>query len=308
MKRIKLDYSKNDNRFTSLFLVQRYGPQDDISMNNNEELSEEECQEFKKQEEDKMEKRRTGFNALVKKIINAKSDVELPSIMTNNIDLLLNNVAGFEGVDILKSILKEAELSDDEGYKNSVALACDYILEFTSEFVEQAKEMDDSNKKLLGQFLKIMTGKGTDREKEKKLDEMVLQEKKNFSPGFLNHMERECIRIESAPQITPESTKLIQTLKTIQLRIIGELGKDLGEGAIVLNQLIGYETKEERLAVLEAGLVTRGLKFARNLYELTEEAKQGFQKYKNVDPDLKIRVDEINHAIQLFIESRSSYE
>merc|ERR1719410_11152 len=300
---------RNTNRCQSILFLARYGPKDDI-FTNNDELSQE---EWEKLDKEKAEKRKNEFNLLLKNIVNAKSAEDLPSLMTTNLDFLLS-MRGFEGVNLLQEALKEAESSDDEDYKNSVASACDYIVEFTSEFVEQTRQMDDNNKKLLGKFIKIMASKSTtsdnkttDREKERKLDEMISKEEQNFTPGFLRHMERECSRIESAPKVTPESAKLAQTLKIIQLRIIEELGKDLGEGAVVLNQLIGFEVREERLAVLEAGLVVRGVEFARSLYGLTKEALDGFNEIPDeigVDPELKKRVEEISHATNLFIESR----
>merc|ERR1711862_695778 len=103
-------------------------------------------------------------------------------------------------------------------------------------------------------------------------------EKQNFTPGFMRHLERECIRIQGAKRITPEATKLLQTIQVIQIRIIEELGKDLGEVAIVLNQLLGYDNVNERYAVLEAGLMVRGIDFARELLKVTEDALDGFKE------------------------------
>ena len=52
------------------------------------------------------------------------------------------------------------------------------------------------------------------------------------------------------PQITPESSKLLQTLQVTHMRVIEEMGKDLGETALALNQLLGYDNDNERHAVL----------------------------------------------------------
>ena len=80
----------------------------------------------------------------------------------------------------------------------------------------------------------------------------------------------------------------------------------IGEGAIVLGQLLGYDDENERLAVLDAGLAVRGIDFANELISLTEEALEGFskvqQQQQQVDPDLVKSVKVINERIQLFIE------
>ena len=81
----------------------------------------------------------------------------------------------------------------------------------------------------------------------------------------------------------------------------------IGEGAIVLGQLLGYDDENARLAVLDAGLAVRGIDFANELISLTEEALEGFskvqqQQQQQVDPDLVKSVKVINERIQLFIE------
>ena len=84
----------------------------------------------------------------------------------------------------------------------------------------------------------------------------------------------------------------------------------IGEGAIVLGQLLGYDDENERLAVLDAGLAVRGIDFANELISLTEEALEGFskvqqQQQQQVDPDLVKSVKVINERIQLFIEKEA---
>ena len=79
--------------------------------------------------------------------------------------------------------------------------------------------------------------------------------------------------------------------------------KDIGEGALVLGQLMGYDDQMERLAVLEAGLTVRGLDFAKDLAALTGEALEGFQRVPGgVDSDLVQRVQEIDDRLQKYIE------
>lgn len=81
--------------------------------------------------------------------------------------------------------------------------------------------------------------------------------------------------------------------------------QDIGEGAIVLGQLLGYEDEAERLAVLDAGLTVRGVEFANELAALTQEALQGFTVVgtrENVDAELVDRVRVIDDRIRKFIE------
>jgi NADH dehydrogenase FAD-containing subunit len=80
--------------------------------------------------------------------------------------------------------------------------------------------------------------------------------------------------------------------------------QDIGEGAIVLGQLLGYEDESERLAVLDAGLTVRGVEFANELAALTEEALEGFEQAsarENVDAELVDRVRVIDDRIRKFI-------
>jgi hypothetical protein len=70
-----------------------------------------------------------------------------------------------------------------------------------------------------------------------------------------------------------------------------------------LGQLIGYENKNERMAVLEAGLTVRGVDFAKEMAALTCEALEGFERVPGgVDPDLVGQIQEIDDRLQKFIE------
>lgn len=70
----------------------------------------------------------------------------------------------------------------------------------------------------------------------------------------------------------------------------------------MLGQLLGYDSKAERLAVLDAGLTVRGVEFAMELSSLTSEALEGFQTVKDVDPGLVKSIEEIDERIGLFME------
>ena len=104
------------------------------------------------------------------------------------------------------------------------------------------------------------------------------------------------------------------------LIIIIQTLQGIGEGAIILGQLLGYDDEYERHAVLEAGLAVRGLDFANELVSLTEEALDGFMTVQQkggqvVDLQLVKCVEMIDERIKIFIEkeeenktTRSSFE
>ena len=95
---------------------------------------------------------------------------------------------------------------------------------------------------------------------------------------------------------------MLQILRLIQTRVLEELGKGIGEGAIVLGQLLGYEDESERLAVLDAGLAVRGVEFANELAALTEEALEGFKAVPSgADKELVKSVEVIDERIRVFI-------
>ncbi|KAL7426267.1 hypothetical protein ACHAXH_000656 [Discostella pseudostelligera] len=192
------------------------------------------------------------------------------------------------------------------------------ILTFVESFVEQTKSMDDVYKQLLGKIFQSIAPGASDGSSsgstpsqstssanmENQLDNLLSSEKAAFTPGFLRHVEGECFRIASLSTISPESVKMLQILRLIQTRVLEELGKDIGEGAIVLGQLLGYEDESERLAVLDAGLTVRGVEFANELAALTEEALEGFEQAsarENVDAELVDRVRVIDDRIRKFI-------
>ena len=70
----------------------------------------------------------------------------------------------------------------------------------------------------------------------------------------------------------------------------------------MLGQLLGYDNKAERLAVLDASLTVRGVEFAVELSALTHEALEGFKSVKEVDPGLVKSMEEIDQRIGSFME------
>jgi hypothetical protein len=209
------------------------------------------------------------------------------------------------------------------------------MLSFAQDFVDQASALDAQNKRLLGKIIKVITPAGDDFisdssnstpktawEREEALDELLEREREFLTAGFLRHLQGECKRIANAPAMTPESSRLLELLSMIQTRVLEEMavmtnqqsgnnnnnnvnsdsGGGLGEAAMVLGQLIGYESKAERLAVLEAGLLVRSVDFAEEMRDLTVEALDGFTRVVGgADPGLVQIIQEINERLEQFL-------
>ena len=130
---------------------------------------------------------------------------------------------------------------------DQISDAINLILTFVESFVEETKSMDDEYKKILGKIFQsiapsasrnnnrasstagassIPTSSSTSvANMELQLDNLLSTEKAAFTPGFLRHVEGECIRISSLSTISPESVKMLQILRLIQTRVLEELGK-----------------------------------------------------------------------------------
>jgi hypothetical protein len=68
---------------------------------------------------------------------------------------------------------------------------------------------------------------------------------------------------------------------------------------------MGYDDRTERLAVLDAGLTVRGARFASEMRAFTLEAIDGFEQLPGgVDPELVLRVKEIDERIEKFIKKK----
>lgn len=260
---------------------------------------EKEFDEWEKKEKKREKAQQEEFEKLLQKMI--QTDVtSLPSLLTQNLELLLS-MRGFEGEELIEKAIKEAEQSGDRDYADRVGGAFEYMLTFLSEFVDQAKVMDDEVKDLLG---KIVLVANSSSKNEEDFDEMMKNQKGNFTPAFLRHIEGECKRLELTQ--TKESARMLQIMRIIQTRVLEELGSDLGEGAQVLSQLLGYDDDDERNAVLEAGLTVRGPEFAVEMQELTKEAISGFEKYDGVDPELVRRVQSVDKGLETYLLEHNS--
>lgn len=289
------------------------------------------------------ERIKSEFAALLSTIVNGTTPEEdHPSLLAQNVETILN-VIGYEHEMLTgkdgDELADEAVLGDGpsllddilraESQKSGLdetSEAVNTILSFAETFVEETKSMDDVYKRLLGKIFKLIAPAGASETNdnksdpssasspaimpatatEERLDHLLSAEREAFTPGFLRHVEGECERIASLPTLSPESARMLQMLRLIQTRVLEELGKGIGEGAIVLGQLLGYDDESERLAVLDAGLAVRGTDFAQELAALTEEALAGFEAMPGgadggVDPALVESVRAIDERIRKFI-------
>jgi len=266
---------------------------------------------------DKTNKIKAEFRSLLNAVVASDKPEELPSLLATNIEMILSamNTNG-----LIEQVIQEdiQEQSNNNMERlDELSAAVNIIVSFVETFVEEAQSMDEVYKKLLGKIFQSISpnnqqgttsGDATTAFGEAALEELLINETEAFTPGFLRHVDGECNRIASLPTISPESTKMLEILRVIQARILEELGKGIGEGAIVLGQLLGYDEKAERLAVLDAGLAVRGVDFANELKGLTTEALEGFKGVQGgVDPGLVKNVEEIDERIQQFIEKSSQH-
>jgi len=253
------------------------------------------------------------FKSLLDQVLQASQPEHVPSLLAKHTELLLRINNGDVVAQVVQEILDEKSTAspNEEVELERVEQAMDMILTFAEDFVTTSQTLDQNNKQLLGKIIRCMTDQdGSERDREERLDELLATEKPHFTRGFLRHLEGEVERIAKAPTLTPESAKLQETLRVIQARILEEMGQALGEGALVLGQLVAYDDKKERLAVLDAGLQVRGISFAQELVDLTDEALEGFQSVpgQGADPSLVTRVEEINSRCKRFIDKENTFQ
>jgi hypothetical protein len=290
----------------------------------------------------------TNFKRLVQQVMSVRDVQHIPSLLTQNMELLFAVIGasgGKEGVALVQDILNdfpENDMGDDDANNNNDATIAsrrqveetiDLMLSFAQDFVDQASELDNQNKRLLGKIIKVISPSGdasnnnngnnnnnnntpkTAWEREEALDKLLEQERAFLTAGFLRHLGGECERIANAPTMTRESSRLLEVLSMIQTRVLEEMAmtmdqgdenNKLGEAALVLGQLIGYESKAERLAVLEAGLLVRNnngsVEFAQQMRDLTLEALDGFNRVVGgADPGLVQIIQEIDARLEEFL-------
>jgi hypothetical protein len=303
-----------------------------------------------------------NFKRLVQQVMSVRDAQHIPSLLTQNMELLFAVIGasgGEAGVALVQDILNdfpddmenndvdassenESDSSSSSSTSNNSATGAsrrqveetiDLMLSFAQDFVDQASELDNQNKRLLGKIIKVISpardnsnsnNNNTPKtawEREEALDKLLEQEREFLTAGFLRHLQGECKRIANAPTLTRESSRLLEVLSMIQTRVLEEMAMhhpshneengSLGEAALVLGQLIGYESKAERLAVLEAGLLVRNnnnnngsVDFAQQMRDLTLEALDGFTRVVGgADPGLVQIIQEIDARLEEFIAS-----
>lgn len=280
--------AKSEPRKSTHLFVSRYGP----PVENN----------FEGEGNFGNEQTKAQFRRLLDESLALSNREHLPKLLANNMEIIAS-LQGDDGARVISDIVEEAKAEGQEQYQQTI-LIIDTILTFAETFVEQANEMDEHNKKLLGKIIKTMTSKNEDT-----LDELMEAEKNNFSAGFLRHLEGECERITSASKVTPESARLLEILRIVQARVLEELGADMGEAALVLGQLMGYDDRDELLGVLEAGLTVQGRDFAHEMESLTKEALEGFESVRGgVEPELVERVKFVDQRLKQYLDETNKFQ
>ena len=226
---------------------------------------------------------------IVQQVLAVQDPQHVPRILTQNVDFLIQHVS---------ATTVQVVLDQSPDHPSMLEEALETIVSFTEDFVKQAQSIDQRNKELLGQLLRLLPGGN-----EETLDQWLKEHREDLTPGLVRHLQGECDRISAAPQMTRDSAKLLELLQVLQTRILEEVGeRELGPAALVLGQLIGYESSAERLAVLDAGLTVRGEAFARELQALTAEALDGFETVPNVDASLVTSVKELDERLREYLK------
>jgi len=258
------------------------------------------------------------FGTILSEVADSMSDKSenIPGLLAQNIETIMQ-VLTIQ--DLMEETIAE-DIANDETSQDrleQLSEAANVIITFVEAFVDETKTMDNVYKEILGTIFRSMSprqteSKGSDKQSaekvamEEQLDSLLASSKEAFTPGFLRHVEGECERLSNVKESTEETMRMLSLMRLIQTRVLEELGKGLGDGAVVLGQLLGYESEAERLAVLDAGLAVRGIAFARELLELTSEALDGFEAVKReggqVDSDLVKMVKSISDRIQHFLD------
>jgi hypothetical protein len=144
-----------------LFAAARYGPNEDITSQQQQQPEDDdnvvdvEQKEWERAETARLKRQQQELQSLVQAVMTTTNPQHVPSIMTKHMELLLN-IRGYEGSQLIESILKEAE-AQGEAHVNQVMDAIEFILSFTEAFVDNAQTLDDYNKKLLGKIIKTMS-------------------------------------------------------------------------------------------------------------------------------------------------------
>lgn len=256
-----------------------------------------------------------AFQQLLYQVMTVKDPQHIPGLLTNHITLLVDSLSGKAGADMIQEILQDIAKQQEQQQQQGptveyVSQILDLMVTFTEDFVQQAAQLDQQNKELLGRILKVMAAtennKKTAAQREDELDRLL--QTSHLSAGFLRHLQGECERIMNAPKTTPQSARLLETLRVIQTRVLEELGQaHLGEAAVVLGQLIGYDSVAERMAVLDAGLMVRGVEFAMEMKDLTVQALDGFTRVPGgADPGLVQCIQEIDERLLSYLEENQA--
>lgn len=240
---------------------------------------------------------KAAFRSLLEQSVRLPRREHLPGFLSKNIEVIMS-LEGEEGAQVVTEFVQDAKKQSPEAFFRAAKTA-DLVLTFAEGVAIEVSQLDEQNKKTLGRIMKGLTNKDKSvHDREESFDQLMLAERENFTPSFLRHLEGECQRIMNLPTMTPESTRALQLVSMIQARVLEELGQGMGDAAVFLGRLMGYDSEDELIAVLESGLTVRGTDFVRELSGLCKEALDGFLKvHGGVDPQLVRRVKTVDSRL-----------
>jgi len=184
-------------------------------------------------------------NAHASSVITATILVPYPKPCLHRIASLiavLLSMRGTEGVEVMENVLGEGE-----GEDNLDELLVGHVIDFLEAFVENAADRDKGNKETLKDVLGVMTGKGKGgKVTEEEVDEWMENNRGRFDACFLKHLDGEVRRVKKAKSTNPQNARTVEILNIIRVRVVEEAGRGLGEDAVVLEQVMSYESEEVR--------------------------------------------------------------
>jgi len=186
--------STSSRSLSSLCMFKEYGPTFKMPIEESEE-----------EIEQRYQRQLNGFRSMLDEVIHVDKRENLPRICTRNIELLVSMRAS-DTAAICNEIMESAIASKDQALVDNTEAAIQYIVYFVETFIAETKSIDDANKALLGEIIKVIIGRTTltekieiddlpsESERERNLNEFVATHKDEFTPGFLRHLEGECKR------------------------------------------------------------------------------------------------------------------
>ncbi|GMH47252.1 hypothetical protein TrVE_jg10038 [Triparma verrucosa] len=189
----------------------------------------------------------------------------MAEVVSRRVHVLLS-MRGPEGVELMKECIREA--GDDGGLTEGII---SFIIDFLEEFVEQSASLDARNAALMGEVLEFVKSHNDVPEVEAFFDSKVPE----LDGNFMAHLNRQEKRLLASPSATVETAKLLDMVKVVKVLSTEAVGRSLSEGsnvAVIMNQLLQYDSDSTRVQVMRAGLATRDDLWKEEFFKKIDEA------------------------------------